>query len=224
MLLLNDPSVLLTATQPTLEGVIAFIKFFIGYGGMEQTDESTFCSEFVYKCYKRAGIELEIQDPTFERNASFGSSTILDLVKEGCSEDDNLSGEGFEVDSSIVGVGNENRISAAKAKIAINNEASKLLKLLKEEKLSKAAAPSEETTTTAVATTRIDKKKLVKAVVGFALTSEKKNLSKIRNYKQKVLTALDRLDKKYFVTPGELTRIKNKNAVKVGSFVISKQG
>merc|ERR1739844_397182 len=114
-------------------------------------------------CYKRAGIELEIQDPTFERNASSGSSTILDLVKEGCSEDGNLSGEAFEVDSSIVGVGDKNRVSAARAEIAINNEASKLLKLLKEEKLSKAAAHSEETTTTAaVATTRIDKKKLVK--------------------------------------------------------------
>mmetsp|Transcript_38447 Transcript_38447/g.80900 ORF Transcript_38447/g.80900 Transcript_38447/m.80900 type:complete len:362 (-) Transcript_38447:9-1094(-) len=200
LLILNDPSVLFPPSPKIKLAIIAFMAYVIDrHLRNKETNESTFCSQFVYKAFSDAGIELKIRDPVVLRPDSFSApqETILESVIERVSMTKDLQ--------------EPMRARAWVLPTSIEEAASNLLKAIEgnDPDIDYVASAKDDT---------LDED-LMSVVVEFALAVEGNNLPEGISYKEKVSMALRSLAKKDLVTPGELTRIANDNAELLGSFV-----
>jgi len=207
LLFLNDPLIIKGSSKSVIDALKEFIGAVTLLGGFGiEKGESTFCSQFVYKCFDEADTTLEIRSPVLSRTHTEGK-TLLDCCIEDISnkEEVDITDEEDPVVPSI------STSSSTDGDVMIEDSAAILLKALKEE----------GSETIASATDKIDKE-LLSAVIKYALCTERVNLPESLSKKERVLTALGNMCKKSMVTPGELTRIANKNAVFLGSFEINR--
>mmetsp|Transcript_35031 Transcript_35031/g.39120 ORF Transcript_35031/g.39120 Transcript_35031/m.39120 type:complete len:262 (-) Transcript_35031:51-836(-) len=208
LLLLNDPLIIKGSSEIVIGALKQFIGTVITVGGFGiEKGESSFCSQFVYKCFDAADTTLEIRNPVLSRTYTEGK-TLLDCCIEDISNTEvDITDEEDPVVPSI------STSSSTDGDVMIEDSAAILLNALKK-------GGSE---TIASATDKIDKE-LLSAVIKYALCHERVNLPESLSKKERVLTALCNCCKKSMVTPGELTRIANKNAVFLGSFEIESKG
>jgi hypothetical protein len=214
LLFLKDPSIVLTAPDTVTKALKLYFTALLQ--SPRPTSESTFCSEFVFKCFYEADIELKIENPSIIRATS--RSSILNLVMDECNS---IPDEEFEVVFKPMDRSDRiQTVSDVDAETALNEAAGDILKILKGENKMKAASAVDADG--GIDVELIDSE-FIQTVIDFVLAVEGVNLDDSLSYKEKVKTALSNIDKKTLVTPGELTRIANENAVKLGSFVLPKK-
>jgi len=228
LLLLKHPSALLD--RRLYNAIYTFLKKAVASKKEAdvKNDSKTkpmFCSQFVYQCYDDGGQTLKIRNRALggkRRLAAFAPPTppetnLVDLVMERVERD--------ELRPQPVGLYANAARSSGPSEEDIVNELYEALKGADEEALKRSADDRLQAYDAVVG------QDLAQAVVDFAIayaeaipdgsgTNIRAKMTEPASEQERIMEALNKIKNANYVTPGDLTRIANKNAVLVGSFEV----